>query len=194
MTEESERLSALERHVRRFWDGHILESAPWDRGPILERVPHFTVYRVCPQRVGKEGWVYVTVGSSVHGSTVGGTEFFVMSPDPAEIHSETLAMVSHFHSFEAHRLDVGSVMNIGRPWIPGSRMDHLLVSLPYFHGPELEWAPTEAGGARFLWLLPIHKSEADFVKRETLDEFESILEAEAVDVLDTNRDPVVCEC
>lgn len=113
-----------------------------------------------------------------------------MSPVAADIHSETLAMVSHYHSFEAHRLDVGSVINIGRPWTPDSRMDHLLVSLPYPYGPELERAPTEAGGARFLWLLPIHKSEADFIKREALDVFESMLDAEGVNVLDPGRNPI----
>ncbi|WP_145785048.1 suppressor of fused domain protein [Micromonospora taraxaci] len=190
MAEDSERLSALERHVRRFWDGHIVEAASWDRGPILERVPHFAAYRVYPQRAG-DAWVYVTVGSSVQGSAVDGIEFFVMSSVAADMHSETLAMVSHFHSFEAHQLDVGSVINIGRPWMPGSHMDHLLVSLPYPYGPELEWAPAEAGGARFLWLLPIYKSEADFIKRETLDEFESMLDAEGVNVLDPNRHPIV---
>ncbi|MGW1978881.1 suppressor of fused domain protein [Streptomyces sp. NPDC001889] len=190
MIEEGERLEALERHVRKFWDGHIVESAPWDHGPILERVPNFTAYRVFPQRAG-EAWVYVTVGSSVDGSETGGTEFFLMSPTPAETHSETLAMVSHFHSFEAHRLDVGSIVNIGRPWMPESRMDRLLVSLPYPYGPELEWAPAEAGSARFLWLLPIYQSEAEFVRREGLEEFESRLDAEGVNVLDSQRNPIV---
>ncbi|WP_405536866.1 suppressor of fused domain protein [Streptomyces sp. NBC_00075] len=189
MIDENERLSALEGHVRKFWDGHIVEPAPWGRGPILERVPKFSAYRVLPQRAG-EAWVYVTVGSSVDGSEVGGIEFFVMSPVADEIHSETLAMVSHYHSFEAHRLSIGSIINIGRPWMSDSPMDHLLVSLPYPYGPQLEWAPPEAGGARFLWLLPIHRSEADFIKRETLDEFESILDSKGVNVLDPHRDPV----
>ncbi|MGK5448633.1 suppressor of fused domain protein [Streptomyces radiopugnans] len=189
MTSESERLSALEGHVRRFWDGHIVESAPWDRGPIQERIPRFAVYRVLPKRAGG-AWVYVTVGSSLGGSNPGGIEFFIMSPVAADVHSETLAMVSHYHSFEAHRLTVGSVVNIGRPWMSGSRMDHLLVSLPYPYGPELEWSPSEAGGARFLWLLPIHGSEAAFIRRETLDEFESIMDSKSVNVLDLDREPV----
>lgn len=190
MTSTTERLCALEGHVRRFWDGHIVEPAPWDRGPILERVPDFAIYRVLPKRAG-EAWVYVTVGSSLDASTADGIEFFVMSPTAADVHSETLAMVSHYHSFEAHRLAVGSVINIGRSWIPGSRMDHLLVSLPYPYGPEFEWAPPEAGSARFLWLLPIYRSEAEFIRSETLDEFESMLDAEAVNVLDPDRSPVV---
>lgn len=190
MIDESKRLPALERHVRKFWDGHIVESSPWERGPILERLPQFATYRVFPKRAG-EAWVYVTVGSSVDGSTVGGTEFFVMSPAPSDTHSETLAMVSHYHSFEAHRLSIGSVVNIGRPWMLDSPMDHLLVSLPYPYGPELEWSPAEAGSARFLWLLPIHQSEADFIKRATLDEFESMLDSRGVNVLDPNRSPIV---
>jgi hypothetical protein len=190
MINKNERLSALERHVRKFWDGHIVESAPWEHGPILERVPQFSAYRVFPKRAG-EAWVYVTVGSSVDGSVVGGVEFFIMSPVAANIHSETLAMVSHYHSFEAHRLGIGSVINIGRPWMPDSRMENLLVSLPYPYGPELEWASPEAGSAQFLWLLPIHQSEADFIKRETLDEFESMLDSEGVNVLDPDRSPVI---
>lgn len=190
MVDESERVSALERHVREFWDGHIVESTPWRQGPIVERVPHFSTYRVFPKRAG-EAWVYVTVGSSVDGSEVGGTGFFVMSPVPADVHSETLAMVSHYHSFEAHRLSIGSIVNLGRPWIPDSPMDHLLLSLPYPYGPELEWSPEEAGSARFLWLLPVHQSEADFIKRATLDEFESVLDSGRVNVLDPNRRPII---
>ncbi|WP_329248210.1 suppressor of fused domain protein [Streptomyces sp. NBC_01478] len=190
MTSESDRLSALEGHVRSFWDGHIVEPAPWNQGPIRERVPQFAVYRILPERAGG-AWVYVTVGSSLDGSSADGTEFFLMSPVAADVHSETLAMVSHYHSFEAHRLTVGSIVNIGRPWMPDSRMEHLLVSLPYPYGPELEWSPSQAGGARFLWLLPIHKSEVEFIRRETLDEFEGMLDSRAVNVLDPDRNPVV---
>lgn len=189
MIEENERLVALERHIRDFWEGHIIEAATWDHGPILERVPRFSTYRVLPRQAG-EAWVYVTTGCSLLGP-VGGAEFFIMSPFADESHSETLAMVSHYHSFAAHRLDVGSVINIGRPWMRDSRMGHLLVSLPYPYGPGLEWAPLEAGEARFLWLLPIHRSEAEFIKRKTLDEFESLMDIKGVNILDFNRDPVV---
>ncbi|MYS21870.1 MULTISPECIES: suppressor of fused domain protein [unclassified Streptomyces] len=190
MTEESARLVALERHVRGFWDGHIIEAATWERGPILERVPRFATYRVLPERAG-EAWIYVTLGCSLLGPAAGGTEFFVMSPFADEGHSETLAIVGHYHSFEAHRLDIGSVIRMGRPWMRDSRMDHLLVSLPYPYGPGLEWAPPEAGGARFLWLLPIHQSEAEFIRSRTLDEFESLMDARGANVLDPNRDPIV---
>ncbi|WP_079026018.1 suppressor of fused domain protein [Streptomyces yangpuensis] len=190
MTKDDKRLHALEVHVRSFWNGHILAPAPWDRGPILERVPHFSIYQVFPQRAG-EAWVYVTLGCSLDAPNAEGIEFFVMSPAASSIHSETLAMVSHYHSFDVHQLSIGSVVDIGRPWMPNSRMDHLLVSLPYPYGPKLEWAPIDAGSARFLWLLPIHKSEAEFIQRESLEEFESMLDAQAVNVLDPNRHSVI---
>ncbi|MEU5741646.1 suppressor of fused domain protein [Streptomyces tendae] len=189
MTEESARLAALERHVRGFWDGHIVENATWEHGPIKERIPSFSTYRVLPKQAG-EAWVYVTVGCSLPLAT-GGVEFFVMSPFADKAHSESLAMVGHYHSFTTHRLDVGSVVHIGRPWMQDSRMEHLLVSLPYTYGPDLEWAPLKTGRVRFLWLLPIHQSEAEFIKRNTLDEFETLMDVSEVNVLDLNRDSIV---
>lgn len=188
--DEGQRLAALESHVWGFWDVHIIELATWDRGPILERIPRFATYRVTPRRAG-EGWVYVTVGSSLRDSASQGNEFFVMSPWADDAHSELLAMVSHLNSFEAHRLAVGSVLEIGRPWMRDSPMDHLLVSLPYPCGPRLEWAPHEAGRARFLWLLPIHRKEAELARNGRLQDFESMLDAAAVNVLDPVRKSVV---
>jgi len=191
MSEIETRVAALEGHVRRFWAGHIVESATWDRGPVRERLPYFSSYRVLPVKAGG-AWVYVTVGSSVDSSVEGsGTEFFLMSPWADPVHSETLAMVGHFNSFEAHRLGVGSTVRLGRPWMEDSLMDHLLVSLPYPYGPNLEWAPSEAGCAQFLWLLPIHKSESDFVRNEGLEAFEEILDRAHVNFLEVDRSPVV---
>jgi len=188
-TGEDARIFALERHVREFWQGHAVEPTTWEHAPLLDRVPGFATYRVAPRNAG-EGWVHVTVGSSVHEER-GGTEFFLMAPTGAQAHAETLAMVSHLHSFEEYRIGAGSVIDVGGPWTEGSRMDHLLVSPPYPYGPALEWAPAETGGARFLWLLPVHRSEAAFVAAESLDAFEEVLEAEGVNVLDTDRAPLV---
>lgn len=190
MSKNETRVAALEAHVRRFWDGHIIEPATWDSGPVIERLPYFSSYRILPIVAGG-AWVYVTVGASVDIGDIQGVEFLIMSPWADSVHSETLAMVSHFNSYDAHRLDVGSIVNIGRPWMDDSRMDHLLVSLPYSYGPGLEWAPPEAGGARFLWLLPIHKGEADFVRNNGLERFEEILDARQINILEVDRRSVV---
>lgn len=41
-------------------------------------------------------------------------------------------------------------MPIGEPWVPGSTCDHLLISLPYLHGPDLEHCTLPGGHARIL--------------------------------------------
>ena len=82
--------------------------------------------------------VYVSVGASgVAG--VPRREFLLMAPASWRGHVETLAMVAHFHSSPAHVLDAGSVVEIGRSWVPGSAADCLSVSLPYAQGPAFEW-------------------------------------------------------
>ncbi|WP_159942673.1 MULTISPECIES: suppressor of fused domain protein [unclassified Nocardiopsis] len=183
------RLRALEEHVREFWSGHPVEALDGEYGPVRDRLPGFTVHRVAP-RGTDPAWVYVTAGASLP-EEAGGAEFLLMSPVAEEGHAETLATVSRLHSFEEHRLDVGSLLDLGRPWMPGSPMDHLLVCPPHPYGPGLEWAPAGAGRARFLWLLPLHRGEADFLAAESLDAFEEILEAEGIDVLDLGRAPLV---
>jgi hypothetical protein len=48
-------------------------------------------------------------------------------------------MVAYYHATSGdYRLDHGHTVPIGRPWIRGSSCDHLLLSLPYPWGPELE--------------------------------------------------------
>ncbi|MFL1382424.1 MULTISPECIES: suppressor of fused domain protein [unclassified Nocardiopsis] len=172
----------LEEHLRGFWPGRELEPVTWKDGPVLERLPDFATYRVTqgPER----GWNYATVGASASG----GVEFVLMAPHGTDDHAETLALVAHVNSFEEHRVDVGSVLDLGRPWTGGSRMEHLLVSPPYPYGPLLEQAP---GGVRYLWLLPVHAAEAEVVLTEGLEAFEELLEAEGIDILAIDRPPVV---
>ena len=172
----------LEEHLRGFWPGRELEPVACGDVPVLERLPDFVAYRVA-QGPGR-GWNYATVGAFA--ST--GSEFVLMAPFEADDHAETLAMVAHYNSFEEHRVDVGSVLHIGRPWAGDSRMEHLLVSPPYPYGPLLEQAP---GGVRYLWLLPVHATEAHMVLTEGPEAFEELLEAEGIDILDIDRPPVV---
>ncbi|MFD6100951.1 suppressor of fused domain protein [Nocardiopsis flavescens] len=172
----------LEEHLRGFWRGRELEPVVWEDGAGLDRLPDFAAYRVA-QGPGR-GWNHATVGASARG----GLEFVLMAPTASGDHAETLATVAHFNSFEEHRVGVGSVLHLGRPWAKGSRMEHLLVSPPHPFGPLLEQAP---GGVRYLWLMPVHTAEAQVVLAEGLEVFEELLEAEGVDVLDVDRPPVV---
>jgi len=43
----------------------------------------------------------------------------------------------------------------------------------------------------FVWLIPLHGTEAKFVKKNGWSQFEDILEAKDPDLWDLNRDPVL---
>lgn len=68
-------------------------------------------------------------------------------------------MASHYHR-TGERLGLGHTFPIGGPWVPGSPLDHFLVSLPYPFGPDLEHLPMPEQNVRLLSLLPITKAEA----------------------------------
>ncbi|MBS2531622.1 suppressor of fused domain protein [Catenulispora sp. NF23] len=181
MNDLQDRLAALDAHVASYWPTRHREVLTWGKGPIEERVPGFRVLRVEPAQA-LDAWVYVSVGASTSAET-SGLEYFVMSPAKDDLIVETLAMVAHFQSFAAHPLAIGSIINIGRPWFPGSQCDHLVVTLPYPFGPSLEIAEA----ARFVWLVPITASEAAFIRESGFDTFEDRLEASGVDVIDPKR-------
>ncbi|WP_194924901.1 suppressor of fused domain protein [Catenulispora pinisilvae] len=181
MDNVQERLAALDAHVANFWPARHRETLTWGKGPVEERVPGFHALRVDPAQA-LDAWVYVSVGASTSGET-SGLEYFIMAPAKDDLLVEILAMVSHFQSFAAHHLTIGSIIDIGRPWIPGSQCDHLVVSLPYPFGPSLELAED----ARFVWLVPITSGEAASIRENGFEAFEDRLESSGVDVIDPKR-------
>ena len=181
--------AGLDGHVAGFWSGNVQEILTWDEGPILERIPGFHVRRVAPNSA-TDPWIYVSIGASMAVSS-SGNEYFIMSPVESTRHVETLAMVAHFQSFDAHVLNIGDTLNIGHPWLNESPFDHLVVTLPYPYGPNLETSPKSAGRARFLWLVPISSTEAALIRNDGFDRFEDLIEESEVDVLDPHRRALV---
>ena len=177
--------SALDGHIAGFWPKNTQDTLTWDKGLILDRIPGFHVRQVTPNSA-TEPWVYVSIGASTTFDKPG-NEYFIMSPAESVRHVETLAMVAHFQSFEAHALSIGDTVNIGHSWLGESPFDHLVVTLPYPYGPNLEISPEAAGHARFLWLVPISKAEAEFIRRSGFGRFEDLIEESEVDVLDPHR-------
>lgn len=53
--------------------------------------------------------------------------------------------------------------------------DHLMVSLPYPYGPDLEWCETPSGKVQVLWLVPITGAEADLARTKELQDWSSCL-------------------
>src|SRR5215475_11701236 len=152
---EAEMRSAIRDHLTGFWPNSIVSEETWDRGPIQESVSGFRVLKLKPQ-TPERPVVYVTCGCFISEPKEHTRhEFFLISSNEQMQNVETLTMLADFHADKTLRLDVGSIVNIGRPWMPDSKCDHLLISLPYPYGPKLEWLKLPDVCVRFLWALPI---------------------------------------
>jgi hypothetical protein len=114
-----------------------------------------------------------------------------MSPKEERQHVETLTMLANFHADERYRLDVGSIVSIGNPWMHGSKCDHLLVSVPYPYGPKLEWLKLPHVCVRFLWALPITQREAAYADLNGHEALEQEFDAAKLDYLNPLRSSVV---
>jgi hypothetical protein len=183
--------SAILDHLHGFWPNSSISEENWDKGPSRESVPGFRVLKL-KSNTPERPVVYVTEGCFVSepGEHIR-HEFFLMSPCEERQHVETLSMLANLHADERLRLDVGSVVSIGDPWMPGSVCDHLLISIPYPYGPKLEWLRLPDICVRFLWALPITSREAAFAELNGLEPLEQNFDASTVDYLNPFRASVV---
>ncbi len=183
--------SVVLEHVKGFWPNSMVVEEQWKRGPIQENVPGFRVLRV-KSGTPRRPVIYVTNGCFILESAQHiRHEFFLISPKEEPQHVETLTMLANFHADERYKLDVGSVVNIGDPWMPGSNCDHLLISVPYPYGPKLEWLKMPDICVRFLWALPITQREAAFVELNGLEALEQKFDAAKVDYMNPSRSSIV---
>jgi hypothetical protein len=170
---------SVRAHYEAFFAGRENVELVWNRGPMRELLPDFRVLRFEPG-AGDGAWVYATAGG------VAGKEFVLGAPEPDAAHVELVTMVAHMHADPDQRLHEGKVLEIGRPWLEGSRADHVLVSLPYPWGPSLE----RCGEIQILWLLPVTASEAAFAREHGHLALEERLEAAGAQWLRARRRPV----
>jgi suppressor of fused protein SUFU len=180
----------IQDHLANSWVDRKRENFRWTTGPIRERIPDFHVCRVEPLGPG-DGWTYFSVGASEPENGGPLREFFLRSATESPRHVETLAMVSHFHSFPDHRFEPGSIVDIGRPWIEGSEHRHLMVSWPHCLDPRKATCTTKRGDVMFLWLVPIAAEEAAFGREQGVVALEDALEGSGVDLLDPSRSSTV---
>lgn len=189
MGDADELRQAVRRHYDQFWPGHPQDEVRWPLRPPVDYLPDLVVRRVAPLR-WEDPWVYATVGASA----VTGThplEFFLIAPAESPVHVETLTMAANFHGDPRYHLYLGRTIDIGRPWHPGSSLDHLLVSLPYPYGPGVEHCFARDRHVRVLWLLPITAAEARYARERGIEALEQLLETYAVDTLALDRPSVV---
>jgi len=180
----------LDAHVGRFFVGHGARTVPFGLGPIQKVVPGFRVIKVDPgPRVGLTTYISVGAGFPVaaDGSSL---ELVTTAAEPDERHVELLAMATHYH-LTGERLGLGHTFPIGEPWVAGSTLDHMLVSLPYPYGPDLELFHLDEHVVHLLWLLPITKSELEHKRIHGLDALEALFDAAPLKYWDHKRKSVV---
>jgi len=183
----------LRQHLAELFPGAGATLFAASAGPIRTLAPNLHILRLPTLGTGQ---LYATVGlwdaTQRHGH---GLEFVLDAPTADdEIHVETLTMIAYYHaSGGSHTLDHGHTVPIGRPWLPGSQCDHLLVSLPYPWGPELENCDVPGGHARVLWLLPITTAEQRFRHRDGLEALEQRFEENEIIPTDPYRGSVITD-
>src|SRR4029077_14484093 len=104
------------------------------------------------------------------------------APAEALRHVELFTMAAFYH--RAETLNLGQTFSIGEPWLEGSLCDHMLVSLPYPLGPDLENCCSGDMRLRLYWLLPITARERAFKIRHGQEELEQRFDAVGLEYWD----------
>lgn len=172
----------IEGHYAAVWPGSI-RRRKWSKGPVHELPPDFTVL---VSRVSSDMLAYSTCCMSQPDDQERlELHLFTSSEDAIRDDLvELLTVVAHYHRTGAS-LGLHHTVNFGRGWQPGSRCTHGLLSLPYLHGPALEWM--EDPLVRFLWLIPVTESEVAFKKQHGIDALEEQFEVKEFNFLDPRR-------
>ncbi|WP_406091687.1 suppressor of fused domain protein [Streptomyces sp. NBC_01013] len=184
-------VDAIESHVRAFFAGHSVEVVEYDLGPDRrEAVAGLRVLVVAPGP-RSDGWAYVTAGCWGAREKEGhGLEFVMTALVRDQRFIDLMAMIAYYHC-GGHPLDLQHSMPIGEPWVPGSACDHLLISLPYLHGPDLEHCPLPRGHARILWALPVTAAEIEFRRHRGHEALEQLFDEAEIIPTDPFRASVV---
>ncbi|SRR6266481_2139512 len=191
MTNHKALIFKIKEHISLFWSQGTITNVIVPDGPIHEVLPDFEIIQFAPNSK-KEPVIYCTVGASLAEEKQHiKHEFFITAPQLSDVHVATLSMLAYFHADERYRLDIGKVVSIGDPWLPGSSCNYLLISIPYPFGPRLEWLETAYGCVRFLWALPITEGEANFAKVSGVEALEQKFDQGKIDYLDSRRVSVV---
>lgn len=180
----------LHAHVHGFFAGHNPSQVSVDIGPIQRVVPGFHAIELAPgPRNGV--WTYVSVGAGfIAAPGRRHLEFAITAEGRSSRHAELLAMTTHYH-LTRETLDWGHTFPLGEAWVPGSNLDHMLVSTPYPFGPDFENVTSGAVHLHIYWLLPITEAERDFKRTAGIEELESRFESVKLEYWNPNRRSVV---
>lgn len=86
----------------------------------------------------------------------------------------------------------GDLIELGGAVIAGTSMTGLYATLPVYCNDAFASCPVEDGPeVAIVWLVPVHPSEADFVRTSGWQAFEHLLQEQDPDLFDPLRAPLV---
>jgi len=177
----------LRAHLERFWGPAARQETL--AGQPASGDPTDVSVLVFPPRAGRALWTYASADFSAKDDTAP-IELHLFSPVETSAHVELLTVCSHYHQRGA-RLGLHHTVNFGRPWLPGSRCDYGLISLPYLDGPTLEQAEIGGRPVQCLWLVPITLHEREYKKKHGVEALESLFQRAKMQCADLDRASVV---
>jgi len=181
-------VEAVRAHLARVFPERAQETLAWTAGGIVVNLPELAIVRLA-QAVAGGVWLHVSAGASEPPLEDGyGIELLLLAPEPEPHAIKLVAMAANLHADPRYPLSLGQVLEIGQPWLPGASADHLLVTLPTIFDPELEWLSDRERNVRFVWLVPITRSEADFARKRGYLALQEKLGAAQLDVTARVRD------
>jgi hypothetical protein len=181
---------ALRGHIRRYFKGHRRYEYGCPDSATTELLPRFRVVRVAPGPK-TQMTVYLSLGAcEAPGGSQDGSEFLITTSQPEIDAVGILAVAARHH--HARPIGLGDTLPLGGELLWAPAPVHLLVTLPYPFGPELEVCCLGDGGhVRFRWLLPITDAEKRYLDEYGLEALEQAFETAKLNFLSPVRTSVV---
>jgi hypothetical protein len=85
----------------------------------------------------------------------------------------------------------GDVVGPSEPVIPGTRLNGVYAAIPVLHDERLRTFEGTRPPTVFVWVVPIHGAEAEFVRKQGWEIFEDRLESSDVNLCDLRREPII---
>lgn len=108
----------------------------------------------------------------------------------AEAVASFLLTFAEYVEMHSRALLRGDVVGPSSPLIPQVKADGVYAAMPVFFEDELATYSKTSPSTVIVWLIPIRKEEADYVRTCGWDAFEDLLESVELDFWDLNRAPL----
>jgi Suppressor of fused protein (SUFU) len=179
-------IDSLQRHYEDYF-GLSGTKMTLDHGPTEKLHPDFFVVEFLPNERHKS---YCTVGMSADRQDNSLIELVVYAPRASTKLVELLTICASYHRNHLP-LNLHHTVNIGQPWLDGSKCDHAFISLPYLDEQEFELLNIGDSEIHCYWLIPITEKERDFKIKNGYEALEDLFEEKQFNYLDPGRNSLV---